>query len=229
VALQTARGGKDAGGDIAAAMIPPTVAGYDPNLTPYTGTAGTPDVAKAKAALTACGQPNGFKTTIATTNKGKGPLVAQALQQALAKVGITATLDESDQSLYYATTIGSPANVQKKGYGLMVAGWGADFPTGYGFLDVLVDGRKILANGNSNYSEINDPAINSAIDAAVAETDPAKAAADWAQIDKMAMDTAAFLPFTYDKALNYRSTKTTNVYIDAYYGMDDFQALGVSG
>jgi peptide/nickel transport system substrate-binding protein len=229
VALQTARGGKDAGGDIAPSMIPPTVAGYDPDLTPFTGKAGTPDVAKAKAALQACGQPNGFKTVIATTNKGKGPKVAEALQQALAKVGITATIDASDQSLYYSTTIGSPANVHKKGFGLMVAGWGADFPTGYGYLDVLVDGRKIQSAGNSNYAEVNDPAINDAIDKALLETDPAKAAAAWAQIDKMAMDTGAFLPFVFDKALNYRNPKTTNVYVDAYYGMYDFQALGVEG
>jgi peptide/nickel transport system substrate-binding protein len=228
VALQTARGGKDAGGDIAPSMIPPTVAGYDASLTPFTGTAGTPDVTKAKAELAACGQPNGFKTVIAGTNKGKGPKVSEALQQALAKVGIQATIDATDASLYYASTIGSPANVHKKGYGLMQAGWGADFPTGFGFLDVLVDGKKIQPAGNSNYSETNDPQINAAIEAAQKETDPTKAAAAWAQIDKMAMDTGAFLPFVFDKALNYRSPKATNVYVDAYYGMVDFQALGVA-
>lgn len=228
-ALQTARGGKDAGGDIAASMIPPVVAGYDASLTPFTGTSGQPDIAKAKEYLAKCGYPNGFKTVIAGMNKGKGPKDGQALQQALAKVGIEASIDDSDSSLYYQTTIGSPSNVLKKGYGLMEAGWGADFPTGYGFLDVVVDGRKISANGNQNFPEINDPAINSAIDKALAETDPTKAAADWAAIDKMAMDTAAYLPFVFDKALNYRNPKLTNVYIDSYYGMYDFQALGVAG
>jgi peptide/nickel transport system substrate-binding protein len=229
VALQTARGGKDAGGDVAPSMIPPSVAGYDANLTPFTGTAGTPDITKAKAALAACGQPNGFKTVIAGTNKGKGPKVSEALQQALAKVGIQATIDSTDASLYYSTTIGSPGNVHKKGYGLMQAGWGADFPTGYGYLDVLVDGRKIQAAGNSNYGEVNLPEINNAIDKAKVETDPTKAAADWAAIDKLAMDTASFLPFVFDKALNYRNPKATNVYVDSYYGMVDFQALGVAG
>jgi peptide/nickel transport system substrate-binding protein len=91
-----------------------------------------------------------------------------------------------------------------------------------------VDGRKIQSAGNSNYGEVNDPAINSAIDAALKETDPAKAATAWAAIDKMAMDTASFLPFVFDKALNYRNPKVTNVYVDAYYGMYDFQALGVA-
>jgi peptide/nickel transport system substrate-binding protein len=229
VALQTARGGPIAGGDIAPSMIPPTVAGYDKSIQPFTGASGKPDIDKAKAALTACGQPNGFKTVIATTNKGKGPPVAEALQQALAKVGITATIDAVDQSTYYSTTIGSPDNVHKKGYGLMVAGWGADFPSGAGFLDVLVNGNKIQPAGNNNYAELNDPAINSAIDKANAETDPAAAAKDWAAIDKTAMDSAAYLPFVFDKALNYRNPKMTNVYVDSYYGMYNFAALGVSG
>ena len=72
-ALQTARGGTDAGGDIATNMLPPNIAGYDPSLDPFTGSSGNPDVDKAKAALAACGQPNGFKTIIATSQLGQGP------------------------------------------------------------------------------------------------------------------------------------------------------------
>jgi len=42
------------------------------------------------------------------------------------------------------------------------------------------------------------------------------------------MDTGSLLPYVYDKALNYRNPRLTNVYIDGYFGMDDFSALGVS-
>jgi peptide/nickel transport system substrate-binding protein len=229
VALQTARGGPDAGGQIAVGMLPPNIAGYDSTQQPFTGAAGKPDVAKAKSELAACGQPNGFKTIIATQNVGKGPITAEALQEALAKVNITATIDATDPANYFNSTIGTPANAKAKGYGLMNAGWGADFPTGYGFLDVIADGTKIVpTGGNVDTAMLNDPAINAAIVAATAESDPTKAAADWGQINNMVMQSATYLPYTYDKALNYRNPKMTNVFINGYYGMVDFSALGVS-
>jgi peptide/nickel transport system substrate-binding protein len=227
-ALQTARGGADAGGDIATNMLPPNIAGHDPNLDPFNTKSGKPQIDKAKEELAACGKPTGFNTVIAARNRGKEPKTAEALQAALKAIGINATLDVSDASLYFRSTIGSPSNVAKKGYGIMVAGWGADFPTGYGFLQVLVDGRAILPSGNNNYAELNDPEINSLIDQAKSETDPAKAATIWGQINSKVMDTATQLPFVYDKALNYRNPRMTNVFVQEYFGMWDFSTLGVS-
>jgi len=118
--------------------------------------------------------------------------------------------------------------VHAKGYGIMNGGWGADFPTAYGYLQVIVDGRAIQPSGNNNYEELNDPEINSLIDQAKAESDAQKAADIWSKINSKVMDTATLLPYVYDKALNYRSARMTNVFINNYYGMDDFSALGVS-
>jgi hypothetical protein len=39
------------------------------------------------------------------------------------------------------------------------------------------------------------------------------------------METGSLLPYVYDRALNYRNPRVTNVYVDEYYGMIDFQAL----
>ncbi|MEV4516409.1 ABC transporter substrate-binding protein [Dactylosporangium sp. NPDC049525] len=228
IAMQTARGGPDAGGDIATNMLPPNIAGHDPNLDPFNTKSGKPQVDKAKEELAACGKPNGFDTVLATRNSGKEPKTAEALQAALKNVGINARLDPSDASLYFRSTIGAPSNTQSKGYGLMMAGWGADFPTASGFLAVLVDGRLILPSGNNNFSELNNAEVNSLIDQAKAESDPKKAAAIWGQINKIVMDEAVLVPFTYDKALNYRNPRLTNVFISQYYGMVDFGSLGVS-
>ncbi|MEV0134797.1 ABC transporter substrate-binding protein [Dactylosporangium sp. NPDC050688] len=228
IAMQTARGGPDAGGDIATNMLPPNIAGHDPNLDPYNTKSGKPQVDKAREELAACGKPNGFDTVIATRNSGKEPKTAEALQAALKNVGINARLDPSDASLYFRSTIGAPSNTLSKGYGIMMAGWGADFPTASGFLAVLVDGRQILPSGNNNYSELNNAEVNSLIDQAKAESDPKKAAAIWGQINKIVMDEAVMVPFTYDKALNYRNPRLTNVFVSQYYGMVDFGSLGVS-
>jgi len=228
VSLQTARGGADAGGDIATNMLPPNIAGHDPNLDPFNTKSGKPQIDKAKDELAQCGKPNGFNTVIAARNRGKEPKTAEALQAALKAIGINATLDVSDASLYFRSTIGAPSNVLKKGYGIMNAGWGADYPTPYGFMRVLVDGRSILPSGNNNYSELNDPEINSLIDQATAEPDATKSAAIWGQINSKVMDTATQLPYVYDKALNYRNPRMTNVFVQNYYGQWDFSTLGVS-
>jgi len=228
VALQTARGGADAGGAIATNMLPPNIAGHDPKLDPFNTKSGKPQIDKAKDELKQCGKPDGFETKIAVRNKGKEPKTAEALQQALAQVGIKAAIDQGDASLYFRSTIGSPDNVRAKGYGLMFAGWFADFPTGYGYLDVLVDGRKIQPSGNNNYGELNDPEINSLIDKSIAEPDPKKNAEIWSQINSKVMDTATQLPFVYEKALNYRNPRMTNVFFDQYWGEWSFGALGVS-
>ena len=227
-ALQTARGGADAGGAIATNMLPPNILGHDDDLDPFHTKSGKPQIDKAKAELKQCGHPDGFHTVIATTNGGKAPKIAEALQQSLSQVGIKATIAASDGAAYSRTTIGSPSNVHAKGYGIMTAGWGADFPTGYGFLQVLVDGRAIHQSGNINNAELDDPLINALIDHAKAEPDPQKAADIWAQINSKVMDTATYLPYVYDKALNYRNPRMTNVFVNNYYGMDDFSTLGVS-
>src|SRR5262249_55525359 len=105
--------------------------------------------------------------------------------------------------------------------------WGADWPTGYGFFSSLVDGRKILAQGNSNYSEINDPVVNSLIDRAVSTTDADKAAQLWGQVDRQVMQDSTLIPMTYDKALVITSTTVTNAYVlTSLLGCYDFQAMG---
>ncbi|UWP84710.1 ABC transporter substrate-binding protein [Dactylosporangium fulvum] len=225
--MQTARGGADAGGDIGINMLPPNIAGHD-DYDPYNTKSGKPQIDKAKEELKLCGKPDGFETVLATRNAGKEPKTAEALQAALTNVGIKVRLDPTDASLYFRSTIGSPTNVHAKGYGLMMAGWGADFPTGYGFLSVLVDGRNIPESGNNNYAELNNSEVNSLIDKAKAETDPAKAADIWKQINHIVMDEAVMVPFVFDKALNYRNPRVTNVYVTEYYGMYDFGSLGVS-
>jgi peptide/nickel transport system substrate-binding protein len=216
------------GGEIATNMMPRMIPGFKQVDLYEAKSKPNGDIDKAKDELKQCGHPDGFNTVLAARNRGKEPKTAEALQAALKAIGINATLDVSDASLYFRSTIGSPSNVAKKHYGIMTAGWGADYPTGFGFLQVLVDGRAILPSGNNNYAELNDPEINSLIDKAKAESDPAKSAEIWGQINSKVMDTATQLPFVYDKALNYRNPRMTNVFVQEYFGMWDFSTLGVS-
>jgi peptide/nickel transport system substrate-binding protein len=225
--LQAARGGPIAGGDIGTNMLPPNILGSDVKYDPYNRAQGKPQVDLAKQELAKCGKPNGFDTKIAVrNNKPAEVATATALQAALKVVGINASIEQYDGS-QIATVVGSPDNVKKKGYGIMIAGWGADFPTGYGFLAALADGPFIAKNGNYNLPLINDPTINGLFDQALAEPDATKSAAIYAQINQKIMEGAYYLPFVFDRALNYRNPRLTNVYEQQGLAMIDFQALGV--
>ncbi|MEV6341813.1 ABC transporter substrate-binding protein [Actinoplanes sp. NPDC051851] len=226
--LQAARGGPIAGGDIGTSMLPPNIAGSEATYDPYNRLQGKAQVDEAKKALTACGQPNGFSTKIAVRNNKPAEVKsAEALQASLKAVGINASIEQYDGS-QIATVIGSPDNVKAKGYGIQIAGWGADYPTGSGYLQALVDSRFILKNGNYNLPLIKDDSIDALFDQAAAETDATKAATLYTQINHKVMEGAYYLPFVVDKALNYRNPRLTNVYVHDAFGMVDFQALGVS-
>jgi peptide/nickel transport system substrate-binding protein len=225
--LQTARGGATSG-DIGANMLPPGVPGSDKNYDPYGLTQGKPQIDKAKAALAACGMPNGFATTIAVRNNRTAEVnTAQSLQASLAKVGIKLSIDQYDGKLS-SSVIGSPDNVKKKGYGIIVMGWGADFNTGAGFLQPLVDGRYILPNGNNNYSMTNDTAINGLFDKAASEPTAEAAAADYQKINQLVMEKALYLPINFDKSLTYHNPRLTNVFVnESQGGRLDLARLGV--
>ncbi|MER5659449.1 ABC transporter substrate-binding protein [Streptomyces mirabilis] len=229
--LQTARGGPVAGGDIGTNMLPPSVPGAEgQKYDPY-GTAandGAANVAKAKEELKACGKPSGFKTTIAVrNNKPVEVATAESLQASLKQVGITVDIEQYDGA-QTAGIIGSPSNVKKKGFGIIIMGWGPDFPTVQGFGLPLWDGKYILDSGNNNFAQINDKTINGLFDSYVKELDPAKKVSISTEINHKVMEGGYYLPFVFEKFINWRSTRLTNVYTtDGYSGQYDFVNLGV--
>ena len=227
--LQQTRGGEIAGGDIANSVFPKAIPGYT-DYDPYGVLArkGKPDLAKAKAELKECGQPNGFSTKIsARTNQPSEVDAAEALQEQLAKVGIKIDVDPIDGAQSSSIT-GSPKVVKERGYGMTMAGWGPDFPTGQGYAQPLFDSRFIFENGNYNESQIKDPEIDKLFDKAIASTDPAEATTLYEQLNKRLLDNADWMPFIYEKNISWRSPRLTNVYSSAAYnGRYDYVTLGV--
>ncbi|MCF2131642.1 ABC transporter substrate-binding protein [Strepomyces sp. STD 3.1] len=231
VSLQTARGGPQAGGDIGTNMLPPAVPGsegqkYDPYEMAGANKKG--NVAKAKEELKACGKPNGFKTTIAVrNNKPVEVATAESLQASLKKIGITVDIDQYDGS-QTAGIIGSPANVIKKNYGIIIMGWGPDFPSVQGYGLPLWSSDYILESGNNNYALIKDKEIDGLFDKYVTTLDDAGKADIAKQINHKVMEGGYYLPFVFEKFINWRSSRLANVYTsDGYSGMYDFVNLGL--
>ncbi|MGX1133305.1 peptide/nickel transport system substrate-binding protein [Streptomyces glaucescens] len=231
VSLQTARGGPVAGGDIGTNMLPPGIPGgegqkYDPYEMAGANKSG--NVAKAKEELKACGKPNGFKTTIAVrNNKPVEVATAESLQASLKKVGIQVEIDQYDGA-QNSSVVGSPSNVEKKGYGIIIMGWGADFPSVQGYGLPLWHSKYILESANNNYALINDKAIDGLFDEYVKTLDDAGKTKIATEINHKVMDGAYYLPFVFERFLNWRSDRLANVYTtDAYSGMYDFVNLGL--
>ncbi|MBY8881621.1 ABC transporter substrate-binding protein [Actinacidiphila acidipaludis] len=228
VSVQTAIGGP-VKGDVATTLLPPTVNGYtkfDEFATPDN----KGDVTKAKAALTACGKPSGFTTNLTARSDRPAEMAeATAIQNSLKQVGITANIKSFPAGKYFSNFAGVPSYVHSHQLGLMLTAWGADWPTGYGFLDQIVDGSAIKPSGGNNLQELNDKNINAALAAAIANTDAAARTKAWGDIDKMVVDTATVVPLIYRKNLLYRPENATNVTVtQAYLGMYDYLLLSSS-
>ncbi|MEU8822387.1 ABC transporter substrate-binding protein [Streptomyces sp. NPDC048636] len=223
-AVQSALGGPGAGGDLAATLLPPSIPGS------RTDADGKPDSAKAKRELEDCGRKNGFSTTIAVRRDRQPERdAAEAVHESLKKAGITTRIEEIPFG-EFPTTTGSPNTVKKKGYGIIIAAWGADFPTGQGFLRSLADGRLIQPTGNFNLALVNSGSINERLDDAIADQNTERAAESYAQIDKDLVKDAAYVPLVFSRGYSWRSTRLTNVHTSRVYsGGYDFATLGVTG
>ncbi|WP_329401857.1 ABC transporter substrate-binding protein [Streptomyces melanogenes] len=226
--IQAAAGGAPKG-DVASTLLPPTVNGYSKfNLYETAGDKG--DEAKAKEELKQCGQPNGFSTNLtARSDRPSEMAMATAVQASLKKLNINAEIKSFPAGKYFQNFAGNPQYVHDHKLGMIMTAWGADWPTGFGFLDQIINGSAIKPSGGNNVQELNDPAINKALNDAIANTDKTAREKAWGDIDKMVAENASAVPLIYRKNLLFRPTSATNVTVtQAYLGMYDYLLMGSS-
>ncbi|MYS21736.1 peptide/nickel transport system substrate-binding protein, partial [Streptomyces sp. DvalAA-14] len=219
-AVRTAFGGPNSG-DVATTMLPPTTDGHDPDATPYGTAAGLADPDAATTSLAGCGAPDGFGVTLAGINSAKTEAAMQAIRSALADVGIKVKVTAVDATAFY-DTLQSPARLKSKNWGMVLTSWSADWPTGGGFLRALIQ-----PGSPTDYAGLDDPGVNTAVDRAGAQTDPARATAAWKAIDRQVMTASTMVPLLYERHLTYHSPRLTNVYEHQVLGGVDLTALGV--
>jgi peptide/nickel transport system substrate-binding protein len=227
-AYQNAYGGPT-GGDLSPSLLPPMIPGAEKiDLYNYESKPNG-DVDKAKEELQACGQPNGFSTNLSyRAERPKEKATAEALQQSLAKVGINLTLQPYPAGDYLKLYAGKPDFAKSNNLGLMVYGWGADWPDGFGFLKQITDSRVIRATGGNSNLTVKDPKVDALFDQAASETDTSAREKIWAQIDRQVMESAFILPGIWARGLLYRPPTLTNVFVFDAFQMYDYVSLGVT-
>jgi peptide/nickel transport system substrate-binding protein len=227
IGLQRAYGGAT-GGEIATNLLPPVIPGAKRfDLYPSPDHRG--DIAKAKDELTQCRTPGGFTTGISyRSERPKERATAEALQQSLARAGIKLEIKPYPLNDYFRLYAGKPDYAKSHGLGLMVHGWGADWPEGYGYLSQMVDSRAIRATGGNTNLSVKDPAVDQMLDQALLTLDTAAREQIWVDIDRKVMEDAFILPAVWAKGLLYRPPNLTNVFITDGFQMYDYPALGTT-
>ena len=216
-------------GDVATTLLPPSVNGYT-KFDTYPSAGHKGDAAKAKEELKACGKPNGFSTILtARSDRPAEIAAATAIQASLKSIGINIEIKQFPSGKYFSNFAGVPSYVHQNKLGMLSMAWGADWPTGYGFLDQIINGAAIKPSGGNNLMELNDPKINKALTDAIANTDDAARTKAWGDIDKMVLDNASVVPLVYRKNLLLRPKSATNVTVtQAYLGMYDYLLMSSS-
>ncbi|MFC5822851.1 ABC transporter substrate-binding protein [Nonomuraea insulae] len=205
-------------------LVPPAVPGRhyrDPALTPRG------DAAAARADLVKCGQPNGFTATYMHRDLAGEAGAAQAVQAALAKVGIEIKLKSAQIADFHRLQGGNPAYLKKEGIGLIVKSWIFDWPDPYSFLPDQVDSRRILDEYSFNVS-VRLPAVDALVDSATKELDPQVRAGLWAQVEKQVADQAVLVPLTWRRSLLLRGAKAADLHVSPVYGDYDLTTIGLA-
>jgi peptide/nickel transport system substrate-binding protein len=199
-------------GSVATHFITPGSAGY----TQSGGAAGpnypwnvhpTGDLAVAETYMKKAGYASGKYTgshviSIVSANNGNGPETAAVVKNDFTQLGFQVKLVLVDQSVMYAKYCGVPkAEVDA----CPSVGWIRDFADPETILYVPFYGPAIVPTNNSNWGQVNSPAINAAMVKAAATVGASARAAAWAKVDDMLVDQAVAVPYIFDNQPNIES------------------------
>src|ERR671936_142452 len=234
-ALRLTRGGAILG-DIANGWIPPGIPGFEEagglkqntDLDYLANPAGDPAVAKKYMLAAKKQDPSlpidangkwtgGDKILTIATNADPGKKTAEVFQGQMEQLGFKLNFRIVPQDTLYTKFLGVPK--QKVALGPNV-GWFKDFADPQSMLDATFNGKNILQQGNVNWPQLNDPAINDAMKkASVIPVGKARNEA-WAKINHMIAEQAPAVPWIWDKTALVNS-KDVNLVGNGYFAGQD--------
>jgi peptide/nickel transport system substrate-binding protein len=171
----------------------------------------------AKKLIADAGVPTPVKVAYNFANTPTGQKNAAIVIASLAKAGIVVTPAPLERGEYY-NVIFDPKSAGDFG----TNGWGADWPNASTVIPPL-----FTPNGGWDVSQVDDPDFQKQVDAANAELDRAKQAADWQALNKLAMQNVWAIPSFSELQQRMGGTKIAPVYIWGPYGSWPYGALYV--
>ena len=184
-------------------FLPPDVPGHPTAPCPY-GTPGVGNLAKAQALVKQSGEA-GAPVTVWAQERSPRLQWMTYYTQYLNQIGFKATLKSIADATYF-TTIGESKTLHPQtGF----ADWNQDFPNPVDFYGPLLTGSGIQPTNNENFGQVNDPYINSQVNAlgSTPTTELASVAAKWQAVDAYVAKKAYVGVFGYQKFPEFTSTR----------------------
>jgi peptide/nickel transport system substrate-binding protein len=215
-AMNLAFGGETVG-KIATHIIPPGVAGFDqaggepgPDLDFIKKPEGDPALAAEylKKAGFSSGKYSGPAVLMVADNSTNQKAAATVVLNSLKNLGFKVNFRPVTRDTMYSKYCGIP---KSKTEICPSTGWLKDFADPQTMLDPTFNGKNIVQSNNSNWPQLDVPAINEAMDKAETVVGDDKRAQAWADIDKQVMEQAAAITWQWDKPYLVRSANVNPV------------------
>ena len=181
--------------------LPPSMPGYDKSFKGYPY-----DPAKAKELLAEAGHPDGFSTELFVMNTDPNPRIAQAIQQDLKEIGVSADIKSLAQANVIAAG-GAKDQAPMVWSGGMA--WIADFPDPSNFYGPIL-GCAGAVPGGWNWSWYCNKDLDAEAAKADAMVDPAKSADRdkmWSDIYDKIMADAPWVPVFNEQRFTMKSKR----------------------
>jgi peptide/nickel transport system substrate-binding protein len=231
-AMRLTRGGETIG-DIPTHFIPPEIPGFEeagglegPGVDFMSNPAGDAALSAEyfKKAGYASGKYEGDEELLMVgTSEGVAEKAAQVAKENFEKMGFKINLRLVTQDSMYTKFCNSPP---AKVAICPNVGWLKDFSDAQTYLDPTFNGDNILQTGNSNWSQLDDPALNKEMNEAKLLTDPTERAEAWAEIDKKITELAPAVNWVWDKTPLIRSENVNGV-ANAFNGQWDLSFTSI--
>jgi peptide/nickel transport system substrate-binding protein len=121
--------------------------------------------------------------------------VSQITEQQLNEMGFKTKLRLVERSTMFTKFCGTP---KQKVSVCPSVGWLQDFADPQTMIDPIFNGQNILQVGNNNWSQLNVPEVNDAIEKAKLTVDPTERAQAWADANKLVTEQAPGIPYMWD-------------------------------
>jgi peptide/nickel transport system substrate-binding protein len=216
--LRNTRGG-ELTGPVASHYLPPDFPGFEeagglegPDLDFMANPDGDP--ALAAEYMKKAGYPSGkcegpeCEIVMVGDDSPPGSDTAAVAKSQLEELGFTVNYQKVTHDIMYTKFCSTPSNAPQV---CPNVGWLKDFNDGQSILDPTFNGGNIVPENNSNWPQLNVPAINKAIDDATLVDDPVERASAWAQVDDMVTGQAAAIPYIWDDQANIASADVAGV------------------
>jgi peptide/nickel transport system substrate-binding protein len=204
-------------GSVATHIITPGIAGFDeaggmagPAFDYLKSPSGDAQVAASylKKAGFATGKYSGPPLLMVADNSANQTAAAQIALNSMEKLGFKITFRGTTRDTMYSKFCSIP---KSKTPICPSVGWLKDFADPQTMLDPTFNGKNIVPTNNSNWPQLNVPAINKSMDQGeLVVGDQARAKA-WADIDKQVMGTASAVTWQWDKPILVRSANVNPV------------------